>query len=47
VEIYVNEMADQLAMQGSSHPLLEPELARGMSERVARGVIRHLVRRTT
>jgi len=46
MEIYGNEMADQLAMRGSSHPLIEPELAHGMSGRVARVVIRHWVRRT-
>jgi len=47
MEIYGNEMIDQLAMRGSSHPLIGPELAHGISERVARGVIRHWVRRTT
>jgi hypothetical protein len=47
MEIYGNEMADQLAMQGSSHPLTGPKLAHGISGRVARGVIRHWVRKTT
>jgi hypothetical protein len=35
-----NEVADQLARQGSSHPLIGPEPALGISAKVARGVIR-------
>jgi ribonuclease HI len=35
-----NEIADELARQGSSHPLIEPEPALGISAEVARGVIR-------
>jgi ribonuclease HI len=35
-----NEIADQLARQGSSHPLTGPEPALGISAKVARGVIR-------
>jgi hypothetical protein len=35
-----NEIADQLARQGSSHPLIGPESALGISAKVARGVIR-------
>jgi hypothetical protein len=34
-----NEIADQLARQGSSHPLTGPELALGISAKVARGVM--------
>jgi hypothetical protein len=35
-----NETANQLAKRGSLHPFTEPELACGISERVARQVIR-------
>jgi hypothetical protein len=35
-----NEMDDQLARQGSSHPLIGPEPALGISAKVAMGVIR-------
>jgi hypothetical protein len=35
-----NEIADQLARQGSSHPLIGPEPALGISAKVARRVIR-------
>jgi ribonuclease HI len=35
-----NEIADQLARQGSSHPLTGPEPALGISAKVAKGVIR-------
>jgi hypothetical protein len=35
-----NEIADQLARQGSSHPFIVPEPALGISANVARGVIR-------
>jgi hypothetical protein len=35
-----NETADQLASQGSSHPLIGLEPALGISAKVARGVIR-------
>jgi hypothetical protein len=35
-----NEIADQLARQGSSHPLTRHEPALGISEKVARVVIR-------
>jgi hypothetical protein len=35
-----NKMADQLARQGSSHPLIGPELALVISAKVARGVVR-------
>jgi hypothetical protein len=35
-----NEIADQLARQDSSHPLIEPEPTLGTSAKVARGVIR-------
>jgi hypothetical protein len=38
VEIDANEVADELARQGSSHPLIGPAL--GISAKVARGVIR-------
>jgi hypothetical protein len=38
-------MTDQLARHGSSHPLKGPVLAFGISEKVARGVIRDWVRR--
>jgi len=34
-----NEIADQLARQGSSHPLIGPKLALGISAKVARGVM--------
>jgi len=34
-----NEIVDQLARQGSSHPLIGPELALGISAKVARGVM--------
>jgi hypothetical protein len=36
----VNEIGDQLARQGSSHPLTGPEPALGISAKVAREVIR-------
>lgn len=32
-----NEVADHLARQGSSHPLIGPEPALGISAKVARG----------
>jgi hypothetical protein len=35
-----NEIADQLARQGSSLPLIVPQPALGISAKVARGVIR-------
>jgi hypothetical protein len=35
-----NEIADQLARQGSSHPLIGPEPALGVSAKVVRVVIR-------
>jgi hypothetical protein len=35
-----NEIADQLARQGSSYPLIGPEPALGISAKVARRVIR-------
>jgi hypothetical protein len=35
-----NEIADQLARQGSSHPLTGPASALGISGKVARGVIK-------
>ena len=35
-----NETADELARQGSLHPLLGPEHALGIFAKVARGVIR-------
>jgi len=35
-----NEMAEELARQGPSHPLTAPEPAIGISEKVSRGVIR-------
>jgi hypothetical protein len=35
-----NEIADQLARQGSSHPFTGPEPALGISAKVAMGVIR-------
>jgi ribonuclease HI len=35
-----NKIADQLARQGSSHPLIGPESALGISAKVASGVIR-------
>jgi hypothetical protein len=35
-----NEVADQLARQGSSHPFIGPEPALDISAKVARGVIR-------
>jgi ribonuclease HI len=35
-----NEVADQLARQGSSHPFIGPDPALGISAKVARGVIR-------
>jgi len=35
-----NEIADQLARESSSHPLIGPEPALGISPKVARGVIR-------
>ena len=36
-----NEIADELARQGSSHPLTGPKPALGISAKVARGVIRN------
>jgi hypothetical protein len=38
--IDVNELGDQLARLGSSHPLIGPQPAFGISANVARGVIR-------
>jgi hypothetical protein len=35
-----NEIADHLAREGSSHPLIGPEPALGIPPKVARGVIR-------
>ena len=35
-----NEMADQLARQGSSHPFIGPEPALSISAKIAREVIR-------
>jgi hypothetical protein len=35
-----SEIADQLARQGSSHPLIGPKPALGISAKVGRGVIR-------
>jgi hypothetical protein len=35
-----NEIADQLARQGSSHPLVGPDPAFGIPAKVAKGVIR-------
>jgi ribonuclease HI len=35
-----NEITDNLARQGSSHPLTGPELVLGVSTKVPRGVIR-------
>jgi ribonuclease HI len=40
-----NEMADQLATQGSSHPFIGPEPALGISAKVAREVIRESTKR--
>jgi hypothetical protein len=40
-----NEIADQLARQGSSHPFMGPEPALGISAKVARGVIREWMSR--
>jgi hypothetical protein len=37
-----NEIADHLARVGSSHPLIGPEPAIGMSAQVARGVMRSI-----
>jgi hypothetical protein len=34
-----HEIADQLTRQGSSHPLIGPELALGISAKVAREVM--------
>jgi len=34
-----NEMADELARQGSSHPLIGPKTVLGISAKVARDVI--------
>jgi hypothetical protein len=34
-----NEIADQLARGGSSHPFIRPKPALGISTKVARGVI--------
>jgi hypothetical protein len=36
-----NEIADQLAREGSSHPLIGPEPALGISPKVPRGIIRN------
>jgi hypothetical protein len=38
--IDTNEIADQLAREGSSHPLIGPEAALGISPKVARVIIR-------
>jgi hypothetical protein len=38
--IDLSEVADQLARQGSSHPLIVPEPALRISAKVAKGVIR-------
>jgi ribonuclease HI len=35
-----NEITDKLARQGSSHPIIGPEPVRGVSTKVAIGVIR-------
>jgi hypothetical protein len=35
-----NEIADELARQGSSYPLIGPDCARGLLTKVARGMIR-------
>ena len=35
-----NETADELAKQGSSHPLIRPKSELGISAKVAKGVIR-------
>jgi hypothetical protein len=40
MEIDGNEMAEQLAKQGPSHPFTGPQPALGVSAKVARGVIR-------
>jgi hypothetical protein len=42
-----NQIADQLARQGSSHPLIGPEPALGISAKVARRVIRDWMSRNT
>jgi hypothetical protein len=36
-----NETTDELARQGSSHPLTGPELVLGISPKIDRGVIKH------
>jgi hypothetical protein len=38
--IHGNEMADQLARQGSSRPFIGPEPALGISAKIAREVIK-------
>jgi hypothetical protein len=40
IRIDGNEMADEVARQGSSHPLIGPEPALGISAKVAKEVIR-------
>jgi hypothetical protein len=40
MRIHGNEMADQLARQGSSHPFIGPEPSLGISAKIAREVIR-------
>lgn len=42
-----NAIADQLAGQGSSHPLRRPEPALGISTKVARGLFRGWTSRHT
>jgi hypothetical protein len=42
---YGNEMADQRARQGSSHPFIGPEPALGISAKIAREVIRGWTKR--
>jgi hypothetical protein len=37
MEIVGNEIADQLARQGSLHPLMGPESALSISAKIARG----------
>jgi hypothetical protein len=41
-EIVENEIADQLAKVGSSHPHIGPEPALGVSAKVARGVMKSI-----
>jgi hypothetical protein len=40
-----NETADELAREGSSHPLMGPKSELGISAKVARGVIREWTNR--